>query len=267
MATIYRIRDWEKTFENHRTRPTKGAIRWIPIPNDFSGDGYTDLVTHTHGPAHYGIWIATAALASRCDPRGTLIRKNGEPHTPQTVARITQMKVSTVKEAWQRFITIGWLEAWKDAQVPAQLAQDGQRASGDTSHHITSQDKTRHHRTWTDDDLERIWKLYPKKDGKAEGLEEMDLALRRIASEVKGWNGTTLEADWMTVRVMDYARRMERKESKYILHACRYFKKKRYLDDPGEHGPKPCPDGCKDGWIYWGGDIPRERCTACDRGS
>ena len=43
--TTYRIRDWQRHFENNRTRELK-VMAWVPVPNKMDGDGYTELVTH-----------------------------------------------------------------------------------------------------------------------------------------------------------------------------------------------------------------------------
>jgi hypothetical protein len=44
-------------------------------------DGYLELVADENGPAYLGCWLAIIAVASRCQPRGTLVRENGSPHT------------------------------------------------------------------------------------------------------------------------------------------------------------------------------------------
>lgn len=109
---MYRIRDWNKHFENNRTRDLV-HMQWVPIPNKQDGDGYTALLLdHENGPAHFGAWCAIVQVASKCEPRGTLMRETGKPHDARSIARITRLPVAVVAEALERLIgdEIGWME-------------------------------------------------------------------------------------------------------------------------------------------------------------
>lgn len=89
---LLRVRDWDILYENNRTRHLK-ATAWVPVPNKHDNDGYTQLVDHEHGTAHFGCWVATLQVASRCHPRGTLVRDRrhtthgGEPRQNDTLSR------------------------------------------------------------------------------------------------------------------------------------------------------------------------------------
>lgn len=106
-----RIRDWEKHFENNRTRDMKN-MSWIPVPNKHDGDGYTILVDHKNGAAHLGAWMVILQVASKCDPRGTLLRGNGRPHNAGSISRVTRIPEQIIEEAVNRLCgdEIGWLE-------------------------------------------------------------------------------------------------------------------------------------------------------------
>jgi hypothetical protein len=108
---MWRIRNWNDTFENSQSRKY-GSISWVPIPNRHDTDGYTRLIEHEHGAMHYGAWIALVQLASRCKPRGTLRRGDGRPHDLESVARITRIGAHVFAQAIPRFLSveIGWLE-------------------------------------------------------------------------------------------------------------------------------------------------------------
>lgn len=68
------IVNWDGFYENHRTREMP-RMDWVPLPNKMDGDGYTELVCdHENGPAHYAAWVAMLLMASRCTPRGYLVR-------------------------------------------------------------------------------------------------------------------------------------------------------------------------------------------------
>jgi len=127
--TIYAIRDWDKHFENNRTRELK-RMAWVPMPNRMDGDGYTELLDHPHGAAHFGAWCALVEVASRCDPRGTLLRdcsqEGAKPHTPASLARITRIPVEIWKEVLPRLVNIGWITTSEIPQEGAVLeSQEG----------------------------------------------------------------------------------------------------------------------------------------------
>lgn len=103
------IRDWTDLFENNRTRELK-KLDWLPLPNDLSSDGYTELITHRRGPSHFAVWIVLLQMASRCEPRGFLIRSNRVAHDFASISRVTRMPVKLIAEAVERLLAIGWLE-------------------------------------------------------------------------------------------------------------------------------------------------------------
>jgi hypothetical protein len=111
---VYRIKNWNEIFETHRTRDLKN-LQWVPIPNRHDGDGYTELLDHPGGASHYGAWCVLLQIASKCDPRGTLLRKSLEPHTPESLARMARFPIEIMREAMTRLASIGWLETYEDA--------------------------------------------------------------------------------------------------------------------------------------------------------
>ena len=111
MATLLRITDWNERFENNRTRELK-RLDWVPVPNKWDGDGYTELVAdHPDGAAHFAVWIIILELASKCGERGTLLRSNGIPHDAKSISRMTRMPEPLVAAAIPRLMAIGWIEA------------------------------------------------------------------------------------------------------------------------------------------------------------
>lgn len=127
--TFYRVADWNKHFENNRTRELK-RMDWVPVPNKHDGDGFTELLDHPNGMAHYGAWHLILQVASKCTPRGTLIRdvtipqegagRCRTPHTADSLSRITHGPKIVFLEAIPRLINIGWLEACEESrQNPA----------------------------------------------------------------------------------------------------------------------------------------------------
>ncbi len=107
---LYRIADWLAHFENNRTKDMK-IMRWTPVPNKLDGDGYTELLDHPNGAAHYGVWMAIVCIASRCETRGTLLRSTCEPHTSTSLSRISRIPKELFDEAIPRLVSIGWLSS------------------------------------------------------------------------------------------------------------------------------------------------------------
>lgn len=108
---LYKIRNWNQQYENNRTRELK-RLDWIPIPNKQDGDGYTLVMEHKDGPAIFGAWIACAQIASRCEPRGTLLRDNGKPHDSSSLSRMSRMPVKILDQMLELVShpDINWLE-------------------------------------------------------------------------------------------------------------------------------------------------------------
>jgi hypothetical protein len=134
-----RIVKWDEIYENNRTRELK-TMEWVPIPNKMDGDGYTELLDHQNGAAHFGVWIALVEIASKCKPRGTLLRKipqegavipqegaEGffEPHNSGSLARISRIPRVLFDEVIPRLKVIGWIEYITYNQVVPQIPQEG----------------------------------------------------------------------------------------------------------------------------------------------
>lgn len=85
---------------------------WVPMKTSHDGEGYTELVSHPNGAAHFGAWCAMVQVAAKCTPRGALIRNfsGGAPHTPQSLSVKTRLLAEVFSEAIPRLLLIGWLE-------------------------------------------------------------------------------------------------------------------------------------------------------------
>lgn len=94
----YRIKDWDNLYENNRTRDMV-KMQWLPLPNRHDSDGYTSLIDRKNGAAIYGAWVAILQVASRCAPRGSLVRDGDRPHDAQSLARMTRIPVTIIEEA------------------------------------------------------------------------------------------------------------------------------------------------------------------------
>lgn len=123
---LYKIRGWNDLFENNRTRDL-AKMQWVPIPNKQDGDGYTELLAEKDGPALFGAWIALVQVASKCIPRGILIRESGEPHTPISLSRITRFPNALLVRALPILLHVRWIESepYEIPQVGAAIPQVG----------------------------------------------------------------------------------------------------------------------------------------------
>jgi hypothetical protein len=122
---LYRIKDWPKHFENNRTRDLL-RMTFVCVPNKQDGDGYTELLDHPDGVAHYGAWMAIILAASKCGTRGTLLRGTGEPHDARSLSRMTRVPVAIIQATLPRLVSIGWIEAEVlDSKGDAEIPQVG----------------------------------------------------------------------------------------------------------------------------------------------
>jgi hypothetical protein len=128
MTMVLRVVNWDKHFENNRTRELV-QMRWVPFQNSFDGDGFIQLLEdHTDGLAHFGCWVLIVEVASKCSPRGTLITSLGKPHTPDTMSRKTRSPSDVFSVAVQRLLSIGWLEEIDIEEIPQETATFSQDA-------------------------------------------------------------------------------------------------------------------------------------------
>lgn len=118
-SRLFKIRDWNDLYEVHQSRrPT--MMFWVPMTNRMGEDGYIELMGHPSGAAFLGAWTAIVFVASRCVPRGHLIRSTGVPHTLESINRISRIPLEILREAIPFFIhEINWLE-----EVEFAAAQD-----------------------------------------------------------------------------------------------------------------------------------------------
>ena len=125
---LYKIRNWNSHYENNRTRELK-KMAWVPVPNSHDGDGYTELVSRKEGAAILGAWLVILQVASRCDPRGTLLRSGGRPHDSASLARITRLSEPIIAEALRVCVDeIQWIEYEEVKSTPhegAAISHDG----------------------------------------------------------------------------------------------------------------------------------------------
>ncbi len=135
MSVLYVVTNWTDHFENNRTRELKN-LAWVPMPNRHDGDGYTALLDHPKAASHYGAWCSIVQVASKCDPRGTLVRAGQKPHDSGSLSRITRIPKSVFDEAIPRLVEIGWLTCLTTERESTCVNVAGGCGAGATSPHL-----------------------------------------------------------------------------------------------------------------------------------
>ena len=108
MSSVLSIKDWGKHFENSESRKLV-SMKWIPIPNKHDGMGYGQLWQHKKAVDVFAAWILILQVASKCDPRGTLVNKDGLPITPIELSVKTRAPKEIFEIAIPVLISIGWI--------------------------------------------------------------------------------------------------------------------------------------------------------------
>lgn len=96
---LYKIRDWNRFFENNRSRELK-QVNWIVVPNRHDGETFSAIMAHKNGAEIFAAWNLILQVASKCDPRGTLLRGGGKPHTPASLSLKTRAPDNWFKVAF-----------------------------------------------------------------------------------------------------------------------------------------------------------------------
>jgi hypothetical protein len=151
---LIRIVDWNKRFENNRSR-TIQSLDWVPVPNNHDGEGYCLVMAHARAPEIYSAWHLMLQVASRCHPRGSLVRSNGRPHTPESLSLKTRAKASWFEIAIEVLASrdVAWIEV---VEVPDIQGEASQRQPS------VSQTST---------DCQQSDAQVTKKEGRKEGIE------------------------------------------------------------------------------------------------
>jgi hypothetical protein len=122
-GTVHRIRNWKGCFEVAQNKACK-AWSWIAVPIKHDGKSFRRLMSLPNGPAIYGAWILIAAVAAKCEPRGTLL-DDGMALTPEDLHFKTGAPESLFLEAFEALTSdrIGWLELVEIDHAQATLEQ------------------------------------------------------------------------------------------------------------------------------------------------
>lgn len=129
MTMIYRISDWDATFESAKSRSIAHCSKAV-FPNHTDGFGMSKLMMLDDGPAIYGLFHMMVALCSRQDlPRqGWLTQdgtETGEPLSIDDLALMFRRKPKEVQRAIDVLSAspISWLQAQGYREDTARILQ------------------------------------------------------------------------------------------------------------------------------------------------
>jgi len=147
---IYRIRNWSTIFENCESRKLK-SLKWVSMPNKMNTQGYTALIDHPNGPAHFGAWCALVEICSAREPkesRGVLPEADGTiGGISRVLGRISRMPQKLFEELLPRLLTdpeIQWIEmdTVESGKIPDAPGKNPD-ASGDGGKNLGTEGKGR----------------------------------------------------------------------------------------------------------------------------
>ena len=182
---------------------------WVPFPNKQDGDGYTELIMHKDGAAHFGVWCAVCQVASKCDPRGTLLRDSKKPHDLTSLSRITRIPIKVIKPAIERLIKIGWLETYDnpapDCDNPAPDCLEGKGREGKgiewNGREVKASYGEFENVKLTSDEYEKLKTIY--EDRLQEGIEILDTYIESKGKKYKNHYAVMKKKGWVYGKTHD----------------------------------------------------------------
>jgi hypothetical protein len=113
VPTLYKIKDWEKHFENSRSREID-QCRFCAMPTKQDGLGYGRLIRMPNGPALYGAFVAVVLIAAKQKrPRKGYLTADGLPTSCPLTADDMSVKCQVPADIMQAMLTaavsIGWM--------------------------------------------------------------------------------------------------------------------------------------------------------------
>lgn len=119
----WRIRNWNETYENNKSRQLK-EMPWYREPTVTDTYEFAFLISKPNGWAIYGVWALLKKIAATApqSQRGFLVRGLNKAHTIQTLSFQTRAPEDLLKQAIETLLDpeIGWLE---EVDLPSDHAQ------------------------------------------------------------------------------------------------------------------------------------------------
>lgn len=126
--TVYLVTDWNKNYENNRSRKVKD-LAWVPVPNKHDGERYSRLMHRKDAAQIFSAWILILQVASRCHPRGSLVRSDGSAHDAESLSIKTRAPQTWFESALPVLADMTWLSS----KVVDEAKAAPSRHNGDTT--------------------------------------------------------------------------------------------------------------------------------------
>lgn len=137
MSTLYRIRDWDRLYENAESRKCK-TLTWLKLPIKITGNGYCALMEREDGGALFGCFIALLEYAGGLLERGTFTDSKGKPLTPKVISRAIRMPEILVTQTIETLSSgeFDWIEIVTPGEGVGRLVGEQSSVLGEQSRQI-----------------------------------------------------------------------------------------------------------------------------------
>lgn len=223
----FQIHDWNKNFENNRSR-TIEQLDWVAVPNKQHGMGLSRILAEPDGAAIYGIWhlIVGTCSQQKLPREGWLTddgTKNGDSFTSDDLALKIRRPEKEIARALEVLTShrIGWIDVIDSSHVDAtlrhadaaELPLDG--TSGRKGVYARANERT-NERTKTDAQRDAALRVLGGMNGHREivprGFSKSEANLKEILARLEAGN---TEADLLLI-VEHKATEMKRDPSKRV---------------------------------------------------
>jgi hypothetical protein len=118
MIKAYKIRNWDRDFENHESRKVR-SLAWVPVRNKHDGRGYRRVVALPNSVQVFCAFILIVEVASKMPTRGVLLDDDGAL-TASDLAAKTGFPEAIFDSAFKALTAhnIRWIEEAYFAPVP-----------------------------------------------------------------------------------------------------------------------------------------------------
>lgn len=142
----YRIRDWEKHFENSESKKYK-SLTWVPIKNKHDGKGYRRVVARNDAAQVMCAWYLIVQVASKTPLRGVLADEDG-PLTACDLHFKTGLPESMFELAFKVLSSkdIGWMEE-VDSGKSSEISEDAGKSPKMPGETTVEQNRTEQNRS------------------------------------------------------------------------------------------------------------------------
>lgn len=248
MLMAYAIKDWNKVFENYRSREID-ELNYVSWPVRRNSDAFMFLLSEPGGLEAFGIFAILVQIAARCSPRGTLADDKGD-WTPARVAKRVGSDMALVERGFQLLASkdVAWLVGGPSMDDRGSVGGPSVVAHGRPSFlpsdppsnpsSPSSPSNPARESTPLTGALQSVYwreilKHYPKQCKKLPAIAEIHKAVERIALARYGGDEDQARL-WLGQRVESFsvAIRANGAGSRFVPNPDNWFRDGRYDDDP-----------------------------------